>query len=59
MKIDDLKVGDKVRDTWFNSWWGEGTVVEVLKTRVKIDFSIKGMLTFDLSHLRYLEKIEK
>jgi transcription elongation factor GreA-like protein len=54
MKIEDLKVGNKIYDRWYPGW-GVGTVTKILKTRVHIDFSIRGHEVYDESHLQYLE----
>lgn len=58
MKITDFKVGDCVKDKWYGDW-GIGTVVEVLKTRIKIDFNLRDDIsTFDEQHLVFLEKVK-
>lgn len=57
MKITELKVKDKVKDTWFHDKWGTGTVKKVLKTRVHIDFTLEGLVVFDEPHLQFLEKV--
>ena len=46
-----------VEDMWY--WdWGIGKVSKVLKTVVKIRFSIAGMVTFDKSHVQFLKRID-
>lgn len=55
LKFKDLKVKMKVRDSWYNQNhtsddWGKGTILEILKTRVKIHFSKKGLIIFDRAH---------
>lgn len=53
----ELQVGDKVQDIWYDEL-GIGTVKVILKTRIKIDFTLKGMVTYDYPHARqFLDKI--
>ena len=54
VSIDDLKVGMKVRDSWYPDW-GVGTVTKVLKTVVYIDFTIRGPEKYDKAHVKFLE----
>jgi len=45
----------KVKETW---WYDYPVCIvkEILKTRVKIDFHTKGILTYDKAHVQFLEK---
>lgn len=54
MRLDEFKLGLKVRDRWYPDW-GLGTVQRVLKTRVKISFGAE-LRTYDRDHLQFLEK---
>lgn len=54
MRLDEFKLGLKVRDRWYPDW-GLGTVQRVLKTRVKISFGGE-LRTYDRDHLQFLEK---
>lgn len=48
-----FKVGDKVYDRWYP--FVNGTIVEVLKTRVKVDFGDpEEIITFDRDHIKFL-----
>jgi hypothetical protein len=51
-----MKVGMRVRDRWY-VLDREGTVVEVLKTRVKLRFG-DFAVTYDKAHCQFLEKAE-
>ena len=68
--MKNLKINQKVTDRWYPEA-GVGIVKEVLKTRVKIYFeraniegfrchlfryAENGLLTYDSSHLQYLDK---
>ena len=56
MKIDDIKVGDRLYDKWWKSW-GKGTVTKVLKTRIHIKFpDDKEITVYDLANLALLVK---
>lgn len=35
LRIEDIRRGDKVLDSWW-MYWGAGTVIKVLKTRVHV-----------------------
>lgn len=53
-----MRKGQEVYDTWFSHLWGTGRVTEVLKTRVKIRFTVGGLRTFDLAHAKqFLKKV--
>jgi len=56
MKIEDLKVGMTVLDSWYPDW-GYGEVVKVLKTVVYINFTFRGKEKYDKSHVKWLEKL--
>ena len=65
MKKSELKVGMLVTDRWFPEW-GNGKIIKIMKTRVKIDFngriieldSVKRKhRTYDYDHIQFLEKI--
>ena len=63
MKIDELRSGMAVKDTWFSYHnglysepWGEGIVAHVTKTKVVVKFECEGNVVYDEEHLRYLEK---
>lgn len=67
MKYEEIRIGMKVKDTWFTdgyvnhkavsvSGWGLGKVIRKLKTAIHIEFSIKGLVIFDIPHLQFLEK---
>lgn len=58
MKIEDLKVGDKVYDGWYAEEWGVGTVTKLFKTTVHIEFTERGMTIYDKAHVQYLETKE-
>lgn len=51
MKIENLKIGDRVIDKWYPEW-GVGTVTKVLKTVVYIDFTVRGPEKYDKSHVQ-------
>ena len=70
MKFSELKVGQKIEDTWYNSDskddWGIGRVVEVLKTLFRVQFSNKnanntedGLVTYSKSHARFVRLVKK
>lgn len=50
MKIEDITVGMRVHDPIS----GYGTVVEVLKTRVHVQFGTLDRVVYDVPHLRFL-----
>jgi len=55
IKFKDLKIRMRVRDSWYNDNhpkedWGTGVIKEILKTRVKIQFSKRGEVVFDRTH---------
>lgn len=56
LKFKDLKRNMKVKDSYYSDSpissdrWGVGTVVKVLKTRVHINFTMKGLVVFDVAH---------
>ena len=56
MKPIELKEGMRVYDRWYLIDWGVGIVQKILKTRVKILFTRKGLVTYDRAHLQFLEK---
>jgi hypothetical protein len=49
-----LKVGQKVKDNWY----GKGTVVKLLKTRVDIKINGKGLCRYDIEHVNAFITIE-
>jgi hypothetical protein len=55
MKATELKVGQRVLDTWFPEW-GTAKVVKVLKTRVYLDFGT-NVLVYDKGHFQFLKKV--
>lgn len=55
MKIDELKVGDKVYDSWYPDW-GIGEVIKILKTVIYIEFTQRGECKYDKGHVRFLER---
>ena len=59
MKIEDIKVGMRIFDTWFSFHgqepWGSGKVTKVLKTRVYIEFHPYNKLIYDKAHCQFLE----
>lgn len=55
--IDNAEPGFKVVDNWFIHW-GMGVIKKVLKTRVVIEFSVKGEQTYDKQHLQFLTYME-
>ena len=56
MKFDELRKNMFVEDTWF--WdWGIGKVTKIMKTVVRIKFSVAGVVTFDKSHVQFLKRI--
>lgn len=58
MNIQNIKVGDSVKDTWYFKKWGIGEVTRVLKTRVYIKFSKRDIpIVYDKEHLQFLKKI--
>jgi hypothetical protein len=54
MKKNEIKVGLRVKDTWYGDW-GYGIIEAVLKTRVKIKFSNIGLVVYDYPHIRFLK----
>lgn len=52
--IKKFKKGMKLEDTWYYIEWGVGTVIKVLKTRVKIQFRDQ-IRTYDKSHYKFLK----
>jgi hypothetical protein len=57
MRIEKIKTGQQVRDSWFSDW-GVGRIVKVLKTRVKIKFTGRAdIVTYDLAHLQFLVSV--
>ena len=55
-----MKKGLRVYDRWYSrdyhSPWGDGTVVEVFKTRIKVLFDTDPEpITYDASHIQFLE----
>jgi len=60
MKIEQIKKGMIVKDTWFSfngkDPWLSGVVVKVLKTRVHIDFKMKAKVVYDKAHLQFLKE---
>jgi len=55
----NFKKNQKVIDSWYPDW-GTGTVKEVKKTRLHIDFTIKGLVVYDKPHaIRFLLKKTK
>jgi len=63
MKIEDMKVGMRIFDTWFSFHgrdpWGVGKVTKILKTRVHIEFHPYNKLVYDIAHLQFLETYHK
>lgn len=69
MRKSDLSIGMKVSDSWYDML-GVGYVKEILKTRVKIQFTCgdrhlsrygfgstsNGIVTYDNAHVRFLRK---
>lgn len=63
-KIEDFKIGQKVKDSWEAVW----LVKEVLKTRIKIELlqapekvqniEIGKIITYDKPHLQFLTIIQ-
>lgn len=67
MKFSEIKVGMKVEDIWYNrnkknkrlnEDWGEGEVILVLKTKFKVNFSKKGIVTYDKNDASSVRKID-
>lgn len=67
MKFSEIKVGMKVEDIWYNrnkknkrinEDWGEGEVILVLKTKFKVNFSKKGIVTYDKNNASFIRKIK-
>lgn len=61
MKLNELKIGMRIVDTWYSKkdhkdYWGIGTVQEILKNRVVVDFSNKGIVKYDNMHIRNFTK---
>lgn len=52
MKLVNIKKGMRVSDRWWP--WSVGTVAEVLKTRVRIQFGSE-VVTYDAQHVQFLE----
>jgi hypothetical protein len=57
MRFNELKVGQKVSDSWFPSW-GTGKVTILLKTRVMIKFR-NANITYDKGHVQFLSREDK
>jgi hypothetical protein len=56
MKITELKVGQRVSDSWYPDW-GIGKVEKILTTRVWINFPYpKGYMKYDEAHVQFLQK---
>ncbi len=53
MKFDDIKVGNKVYDSWYPDW-GIGEVVKLFKTTVHIEFGNRGKSIYDKAHVQFL-----
>lgn len=51
----DFRINDIVYDRWFLEW-GHGRILQILKTRVKVQF--KELVTYDMAHLRFLERVK-
>jgi hypothetical protein len=57
MKKQDVKKGVSVIDRWYREL-GTGLIVEVLKTRFKVNF--RGDIhTYDYPHAQFLDVVEK
>lgn len=61
MKLNELKIGMKIVDTWYSKkdhkdYWGIGTVQKILKNRVIVNFSNKGIIKYDYMHIRNFTK---
>lgn len=50
MKFKDIKVGMKVEDGLLR-----GRVIEILKTRVKVQLDLGPIRTYDRAHCQFLE----
>lgn len=67
MKIQDLKVRQKVVDRWYSNpdligtdrYWGVGIVKKITKTRVYIKFENEGLVTFDHPHVRQFIELKR
>lgn len=71
MKFKDLKKGMHIEDLWYNAShskenWGRGIILEVQKTRFKVQFSNKnanhsedGVVVYDRSHAQFVRKIKR
>jgi hypothetical protein len=62
MKIEDCKVGMKVKDRWFLDY-GVGTITKVLKTRIHVVFpnysDIKDEIcTYDKAHIQFMLEVK-
>lgn len=51
-----FKKGDLVIDNMFYGK-GIGIVRKVLKTRIKVEFGINDLVTYDNAHLQFLTKV--
>jgi hypothetical protein len=59
MKLHECKVNVQVMDYWY-PFQGIGTIVEVLKTRIKVKFSItEETVVYDLQHLQFLMSLDE
>jgi hypothetical protein len=54
MKFTELKVGQKVYDSWFANW-GTGKVVTLMKTRVVIKYAAFDR-EYDKAHVQFLRE---
>jgi len=55
MKRKQVKIRLKVKDRWFPEY-GTGTIVNVLKTRIKVKYpTMRDLCTYDNSHLYFLD----
>lgn len=73
MKFSELRVGQRIEDTLYNSEhqkghnnWGTGRIMEILKTRFKVQFSNKnanhsgdGLVTYDKSHAQFVRLVKR
>lgn len=63
MKHEEMKVGQRVTDSWFPHW-GVGKVIKVMKTRVRIvfkdNFDTEDEPTvYDRPHLQFLRPVKR
>jgi hypothetical protein len=56
MKFQDIKVGDMVQDRCYPEKY-YGKVIKKLKTRIKINTSRDGIITYDKSHVQFLDRM--